>query len=260
MLVFPQLVSGALSQFPLKKQQRQRTVINTSADGYNIRLDDPPAATTLWTLQYTNLNDSEIQALAAFFASTEGSLNTFTFLDPAANLLAWSEDLTNAVWTKDPQLTLTANIADPFGGTGAYHFANAGVALQGISQTLNAPTSYPYNFSVYARSPQPATLTMQAGAKSTACALTANWQRFSLLGSPASGATAMAFQIEALGNSAVDVFGPQAEAQWAPSAYKKSTTGGVYQNARFNDDVFTYTTTDVNRHSATVNILYANHL
>jgi hypothetical protein len=260
MLIFPQLVTGALSQFPVKKQQRQRTVINTSADNYNTRLDDPPAATTLWTLQYTNLNDSEIQALAAFFESTEGSLNAFTFLDPAGNLLAWSEDLTNAVWTKDPELTLTANVGDPFGGTGAFHFANAGAGPQGISQTLNSPTSYQYTFSVYARSASPASLTIQAGAKSIACVLTANWQRFFVVGSAASGATAVEFQIEAPGFSAVDIFGPQAESQWAPSAYKKSSTGGVYQNARFNDDVFTYTTTDVNRHSATVNILYANHL
>jgi hypothetical protein len=50
------------------------------------------------------------------------------------------------------------------------------------------------------------------------------------------------------------------EPQASASAYKSSTTGGVYENAHFRDDVFTYTSTGVNRHSTTVNILYANHL
>ena len=260
MLVFPQLASGALTQFPVKKQQRQRTVVNTSADGYDIRLDDPPAAETLWTLQYSNLSDAEIQALAAFFTSTEGSLQPFTFLDPAANLLAWSEDLANAVWTKDPQLTIAANVADPLGGKSAFTFTNAGAGSQGVSQTLNAPPTYPYALSVYARSQSAAALTIQIGTNSIVFSLTPDWQRFSLTGSAAANASAVELQFQISGAASADIFGPQAEAQLAPSVYKKSTTGGVYQNARFHDDVFTYTTTDVNRHSATVNILYANHL
>jgi len=56
------------------------------------------------------------------------------------------------------------------------------------------------------------------------------------------------------------VFGPQVEAQPAPSAYKTGTTGGVYANARFRDDAFTLTSTDVNHHSAMVNIFHANSL
>lgn len=260
MLVFPQLFSGALSQFPAKKQQLQRTVVNTSADDYNIRLDDPPGAQTLWTLQFRDLSDAEIQALAAFFTSTEGSLNPFTFLDPAANLLGWSEDFTNAVWTKDPDLTLTASVTDPLGGTGAFTFANSGAAPQGINQTLNAPPTYQYAFSIYARSQGGATLTMQAGTTTATFSLIPGWQRFSIVGSAASTATAIEFIAQISANASADVFGPQAEAQGVPSAYKKSSTGGVYQNARFHDDAFTYTTTDVNRHSATVNILYANHL
>jgi hypothetical protein len=43
-------------------------------------------------LSYTALSDAELAALEQFFASAQGTLNGFTFLDPAANLLAWSED------------------------------------------------------------------------------------------------------------------------------------------------------------------------
>jgi hypothetical protein len=53
----------------------------------------------------------------------------------------------------------------------------------------------------------------------------------------------------------------QVEPQAGASLYKATTTtGGVYENARFRDDVLSLTTTGINCHSATVNIIYANHL
>ena len=59
----------------------------------------------------------------------------------------------------------------------------------------------------------------------------------------------------------MSLFGPQAEAQQTASVYQTSTKGGVYKNARLESDLLTVTTTGVNRHSATVNILYyANNL
>jgi hypothetical protein len=58
----------------------------------------------------------------------------------------------------------------------------------------------------------------------------------------------------------VDVFGIQAEAQAGASTYKSSTTSGVYENARFRDDELKITSSGVNRHSCTVNIIHANHL
>jgi len=57
-----------------------------------------------------------------------------------------------------------------------------------------------------------------------------------------------------------DVFGMQVEPQAGASLYKATTIGGVYQNARFRDDVLSITTTGVNCNSATVNILYANNI
>ena len=48
--------------------------------------------------------------------------------------------------------------------------------------------------------------------------------------------------------------------QGGASTYKPSTTGGVYEGARFRDDILAITATGVNRHAATVNIIHANHL
>jgi hypothetical protein len=63
-----------------------------------------------------------------------------------------------------------------------------------------------------------------------------------------------------LGPGAIDVYGLQAEPQASPSLYMASTSGGCYENARLRDDTLSFTTMDVNRHSATVNIYYASHL
>ena len=43
MLVYPQLGTGALSQFPVRKTRRTRTVVNRAADGSTIKLADPAA-------------------------------------------------------------------------------------------------------------------------------------------------------------------------------------------------------------------------
>src|SRR3984957_20145902 len=140
--MYPQLTTGAYSQFPLRKQRRTRTVTNMAADGSSIKLADPNAAITEWQLRYEGLSDIELSNLQTFFALSEGSLNGFTFLDPAGNLLAWSEDLTNAVWSPGPLLTTTGGVGDPFGGTNAFQLTNSGAGAQNVSQTLNVPTGY----------------------------------------------------------------------------------------------------------------------
>jgi hypothetical protein len=260
MSVYPQLATGVMSQFPIVKQRRPRTVMNAAADGRSIKLADPGGATVGWQLQYANLSDTELAALQQFFTAMEGSLNSFTFLDPVANLLAWSEDLTNAVWQAAPFLTLSGGVADPLGGSNAWRLANSGEGAQTLTQTLNAPASYTYCFSVYAFSSQPVTIQLQLGSNSAQAALDSRWGRFQIAGPRDAAASSVEFGIELPAGVTVTVFGPQVEAQPAPSAYKTGTTGGVYANARFRDDAFTLTSTDVNHHSATVNIFHANSL
>jgi hypothetical protein len=257
--MYPQLTTGAYSQFPLRKQRRTRTVTNMAADGSSIKLADPNGALTEWQLRYEGLSDTELSNLQQFFAAAEGSLIGFTFLDPAGNLLAWSEDLTNAVWEAGPFLTSAAGVTDPFGGTRAFHLTNSGAGAQSLSQTLNVPTGYIYSFSVYVQAAQPTTVTLLLGSNNAQAAAGPNWTRISVTGSGDPTATAILFGIE-LPPGVIGVFGPQVEVQAEPSAYQKSTTGGVYQDARFGDDTFSFATTDVNRHSVTVNIVYANHL
>jgi hypothetical protein len=260
MLVYPQLGTGALSQFPVQKRRRLRTVVNAAADGSFVKLADPNGEHTEWSLIYAMLSDAEATALEEFFAAAEGRLNGFTFLDPTSNLLAWSDHLDNAVWIAGPLLAVTSGVADPAGGTNAWHVSNPGTGAQSIVQTISAPAGYLYCLSVYVRSVSPASVTLLLGSQRANLAVTTDWTRVVLAASGDPLADSITFGLEFAAGSAMDVYGMQAEPQAGASVYKASTTGGVYENARLRDDVLTTTATGVNQHSCTVNIFYAKHL
>jgi len=260
MLVYPQLPTGAACQFPLQTRRQMRTLVNTAPDGTIFKLADPGAAKVEWQLEYAALGDAELATLLQFFAAAEGTLNNFTFVDPTANLLAWSGDLSNAVWDAAPFLSSIAAIADPAGGNNAWQVTNSGTAVQEITQTLTAPGVYLYCFSIYAKSASPTTLTLLLGSNRYSQNLSPNWQRFACTGTSDPAASSVTFGIELGAEAVVDVYGLQVEPQDTPSLYKASTTGGCYENARLGNDTLSFTTTDVNRHSATVTIFYASYL
>ena len=260
MLVYPQLGTGALGQFPIRKQRRARTVINSTTDGRTVKLADPAAVTTEWQLGYAELADSEAAALEAFFSAAEGTLNGFTFLDPAGNLLAWSGQLDDAVWARGPMLSLAGGEADPAGGALAWRLVNGGAGPQTITQTLAAPGDYVYCFSVYVRAPANTNVTALLGQGRKTQSVTAVWNRIVFTETGGAGAESVQFGLEIPAGATVDVYGPQAEPQEGASIYRASTLGGVYTNARLRDDELAVASTGVNRHSGTVNIIHGTHL
>ena len=260
MLIYPQLTTGALSQFPVARQRKARTIANATADGSSVKLGDSGGASTEWQLNYAGLSDAELAAMEQFFQAAEGSLNGFTFVDPTANLLAWSEVLNDSAWAADPLLTLQSGVSDPLGGANGWQLTNAGGGKQGLTQTLNAPVAYRYCLSVYVRAVQATSATLTVGTSQVACPVGTAWTRISAVGTGAATGASIPIGIAIPASSTVDVFGPQAEAQGTASHYQTSTTGGIYENARFRDDVLSVTTQAANRNSVTVNILYANHL
>jgi hypothetical protein len=260
MAVFPQLTSGALAQFPVTKSNQLRTVVNTMADGSVITLADPAGAFTGWQLQYSNLSDAEAAALQQFFSSMEGSLNQFIFLDPTANLFAWSDQLTNDVWTADPFAGLTGGVADPLGGTNGWTLTNSGEAPQGVYQTLNAPGGYTYCLSIYLRSVMAASAILLSGNSQTTVTIGNGWNRFTLSGQGNASANSITFGVQVPPGMSLNLFGMQVEIQPGASNYKSTTTGGVYPTAYFRDDSLAFTSTDVNHNSVTVNIVYASTL
>ena len=261
MLYFPQLSSGATGQFPIQKKRTARALVNQSVQDYEIKLVDPGAATTEWQISFAELTDQELAALETLFAATEGRLTPFTFVDPTDNLLAWSQEQNQAVWQADPLLTLTANIADPLGGTGAFQVTNAGLATQILQQSIAAPASLGYCLSVYARSNQSTQVWLVRGSETNTSTISPQWTRLTSAGQQSSENDSISFGIALNPGSTVDVFGMQAEAQPAASLYKQTAeTGGVYPNARFRDDVMTITTVGPNRHSCEMNIINVEYI
>jgi len=253
MLYFPQLSSGAAGQFPIQKKRTARTIVNQSVQDYEVKLADPGAATTVWQISFAEMNDQELAALEALFEATEGRLTPFTFVDPTDNLLAWSEEQNQAVWQADPLLTLTGNIADPLGGTGAFQVSNAGLATQLLQQSIAAPASLEYCLSVYARSDQSTQVWLVQGSQTNAYTISPEWTRLTSAGQQSSENDSI--------NFGVALFGMQVEAQPAASLYKQTAeTGGVYPNARFRDDVMTITTLGPNRNSCEINIINVEYL
>jgi hypothetical protein len=242
-MTYPQLM-----HYPVVKRRTLRTVVNRAPDGSAVRLADPSGASIKWQLQYSGLSDAELATLEQFFATAEGALNGFTFLDPAANLLASSGALDQTVWVKGPGLTLTAL-------TPGWRVANPSGAAQSIVQTLGAaPAGYLYCVSAVVRGT--GTATMLAGSQRSDRTLSSAWQQIAF----ATTADTATFGLEIPAGATVDILGMQLEAQGAASVYRASTVSGVYEGARFADDALEITTTGVNQHSCTVNVIYVNHL
>lgn len=226
MLVYPQLATGAITQFPIHKRHRVRTIMNTAADGSTVKLEDPGAEWLEWRLNYRGISDSELEALLLFHAAAEGTLNTFTFLDPTANLLAWSGAMDNPVWNSGPFLSMTGEVTDPLAGNDAWHVINAGAAAQTLSQTAAAPGDYLYCFSSYVRSPAPGRVTLLLGDSRSEQVTGPDWKRIACASLGTAGTESIVFGIEMPAGGVIDIYGAQAEPQASPSAYKASTRGG----------------------------------
>jgi len=261
MIWFPQLSSGATGQFPIQRTRLARTVVNQSAEDYEVKLADPGAAITEWHLSFQELSDQELAALEALFQAVEGSLTPFTFLDPADNLLAWSEAQNQAAWQADPLLTLTGGLADPLGGTGAYQVSNPTSATLTLQQSISAPLSLDYCLSLYACSSQSTRVWLVRGSQSDARTISPQWTRLTSAGTLTGSGDTISFGIALDPGTTLDIFGMQAEAQTTASPYKKTAeTGGVYSNARFRDDTLTITTVGPGRHSCELDVINVEHL
>jgi hypothetical protein len=243
-LVYPQL-----AQYPVVTRRQTRTVANRMADGSAIRMADPAGVRIQWDLHYGELSDTEIGALQEFFAAAEGRLNGFTFLDPEANLLAYSGMLDNRVWAVEPGLSATA-------GEGFYTLRNTAAAAQSITQELGAaPADYVYSLSAEVRSATGA-ITLLVGSRKAQRAAGADWRRIVF----AAAADVATFGLEVPAGASVDVIGMQVEAQPGASAYRATTVGGVYEGARLGDDGLEFVTVGPNRHACRVSVVYNGHV
>jgi len=247
-----------MGQFPLRWTDTFRAVTNVMMDGSMIVSADAGATGVAWDIALAGLSDAEEATLQNFFESVQGGLDAFTMLDPADNLLAYSQDFTQACWVNGPLLAVTPGVADPFGGTTAATLTNTGQAVQSLSQQINGPGGYQYCFSVYLRSASGQTVTLtQSGAGSPlqqAVQALPGWSRFLLSGATGTG-DGVTFSIALAPGAQIYVACAQAEAQPGAGAFKATgVSGGVYQNCRFDQDQLGMTATGPNQYSCTIRI------
>lgn len=258
MMYFPQLSTGATTQFPVTRRRSLRTVLNRTASGAEVKYFDAGAGVLEWELRLRGLSDAERAAIETLFASCRGALKKFTFLDPAANLLAHSEEFEQPPWVADPGLTLAAGAADPFGATAAAEITNTGQAAQRLTQTVAASAGFHYCLSVFLRSTGGSgvrlVLGSASGEQSSLHSTGPEWKRVSLSTHPGGNEENIFCGIEVDAGARVEVFGPQLEAQPYPSGYRRTAgSGGVYQ-ARFADEVLAATAEGPDNHLVTMRI------
>jgi hypothetical protein len=211
-------------------------------------------------LQLKSLTRAEADAIEALFTAVSGQWGLFTFLDPAGNLLAFSEEFGNTVWTNGPLIQLTTGIDDPDGGTVASRAINDGETSQMVAQVLDVPGNFQYSISVWARtrSGSNATLTaLTAGASANSLVqLDGTWKRFSFTINLAQPTDSVTFGVTLEAGASVDLFGMQVDAQIGSSDYKRTGAGGgVYSRARFSSDSVTVKAQGTDIYDAVVRIL-----
>ncbi len=257
---FPQLTTGAVAQFPVSKRRVRRTVLGEAVDGRQVKLADIGMNLAEWQIRLTGLSESEASAIEVLFRASEGRLKDFVFLDPMANLLAHTENLTQSVWQRGPLMNIAGGIADPHGTARAARLVNGGGVDGQVGQEIAGPGNYHYCFSCWARSGAGSVVELRrvAGPLSAgeSFALGPAWRRVVLSGRLETIATPVRFEIRLPPAATVDVFGVQVEAQPAPSPYKKNAArGGVHTGATFAQDDLAVTADGVNQFSAHVRIV-----
>ena len=238
-LIFPQLSSGALVQYPIRKVTTIRTIKNILADGSMLVMADPGAGQLRWTLSYAALQPTDMNALQTHFERCGGPLRGFTFLDPTDNLLIYSADLTQSPWITPALVTIESHMPDPMGGNAAFYITNGGSAAQQIVQALPAVSvNFQYCFSVYAASTSGGTCSLVLSSANTqqtsVCPLGPLWSRLSSSGTLNDTGTGLSVAISLAAGQSISLFGPQLEPQFAPSRFRPTySNGGVYVNAHW---------------------------
>ena len=255
MSFYPQIGSGVVTQFPFQRTRQWRAIANRMESGELIALPDTAGGQMAWALKYEGLTDAETEALSGLFTAAQGPFGSFTFIDPMANLLARSEDLTGAGW-QSTELGIAASVADPLGTQRASVVSNSSPGTLTLSQTLRVSGDYVACFSAYVQASVTGTITMLRDNQQTVVKVGPQWSRIHVSGAGISGASQSTFSLVLAAGQTVNVFGLQVEAQPWPSVYKPtSAAAGIYEETYFADDELVITSTGLGFSRAAINLI-----
>jgi hypothetical protein len=252
---YPQIGAGTITQFPFQRSRTWRVITNQLESGELVSLPDPYAGQIAWDLTYSDLSDSEVTALSNLFTASHGSFGAFAFIDPLANLLGWSEDLSQANW-QFGLLGKTNGVTDPLGTPRAWAVTNASPGQQQLSQTLGVPGDYVACFSAYVRADAVGAVTIQRDGMQILAAVGPQWRRIYVSGTGTSGAAQSTFGLVVGAGQTLDVWGMQVEVQPYPSLYRTTTSAlGIYEETYFANDELIITSKDVGLSGSTIRLV-----
>lgn len=259
MLVFPQLGSKCIAQYPLVCSRTRRTIRNTCGDGSVIRFADSDQGRRNWLLNYVGLTRLESDELRQLFKDARGRFGEFLFVDPGGNSLRNSDRFTDAVWSNASLLTLEKGLADPKGASGATRVTNSHQTALLLSQRVEAPSWFTWCFSLYARAQQSVAAKLQISSDTVVdfkrIELGTDWRRLTFTTGLSSSTIGTTCGLVIDPGTQCDVFGMQLEAQSAASAYMRTEqNAGVFPRARFDQDDLSILQMDSTRYNATVRI------
>lgn len=241
MRFFPQLQTGCVAQWPLDKAADTGTVMQEAPGGRIWRADRVTGDSTRWRLRFEGLSATEKDAIEDLYRWTGGGLREFAFVDPAANLLSWSEDLTRDVWLKEGGLSCMAAGAEAGRGP-AWQATNFGGAPCSLSQAVPDEWGYQFCFSVELRAAVSTAATIYAGEAQAIVHAGSDWQRFYVAGEGPQFQSRAGLIVPA--GASLELREPQLEAQVTPSSYKPSGgLNGVHTRARFQGSSLTIRST-----------------
>ena len=79
---FPTLKTGAVMQYPARRETRYSTHVLRFVDGGEQRFREYPGGLRRWVIQLSMLDEEELDALEMFFLTEQGGYGTFAFTDP----------------------------------------------------------------------------------------------------------------------------------------------------------------------------------
>jgi phage-related protein len=79
---FPKLKSGAVMQYPARRETRFSTQVFRFLDGSEQRYREYESALKRWVIALAALDEEELDAMESFFLAEAGGFGTFSFVDP----------------------------------------------------------------------------------------------------------------------------------------------------------------------------------
>ena len=234
---FPLVATTVSVQLPVQRTWKPAQGLLTTPGGAWYLRTLPSGEFYEWELKFAGLTWAEAQSLRDFHHDMRGAYHSFRFCDPLRNLLAWSEDLTQAAWTVSGGLAVTL-FANPMAGVAqGVRIVNSGAAEGLAIQTVGCAPTFPYSVAATARSNGGSTMGLLIGSQRSDVALSGRWLAFQFSAIPGGSVDQVTFAIAIPPGGEVELAGVQADFGADTPEYRRSEgRQGVFTQARFKDD------------------------